>query len=142
VHHGPRNAASTPYVVLREVLYLDEGDSMRADNAYSSQIEDLKSYFDHEEVNDEMDGDSPEYFTDGDSPAMLIGSRGAPKSRQDLLDLLPPKHVADRLVMRYFNAHSASQRTQATPRRPHIPSWSPRKALTAKVDRRCPQADI
>ncbi|KAH8756727.1 hypothetical protein F5883DRAFT_429352 [Diaporthe sp. PMI_573] len=77
--------------------------------AMLGDIEDLKSYFDHEEVNDEMDGDSPEYFTDGDSPAMLIGSRGAPKSRQDLLDLLPPKHVADRLVMRYFNAHSASQ---------------------------------
>jgi hypothetical protein len=76
------------------------------------QIEDLKSYFDHEETNEE-NGDSPESFTDGESPAMLIGSRAAPKTRQDLLDLLPPKHIADRLVMRYFNAHSASQRTQA-----------------------------
>lgn len=90
----------------------------------ASQIEDLKSYFDHEEVNQEVDGDSPENFTDGDSPAMLIVDRSAPRSRQDLLNLLPPKHIADRLVMRYFNAYSASQRTRSTPRCPHLLSWS------------------
>lgn len=115
-----------------------DGDSARADAVYASQIEDLKSYFDHEETNEEMDGDSPEYFSDGDSPAMLIGNRASPKSRQDLLDLLPPKHIADRLIMRYFNAHSASQRTEAAPRCPHLPSCFPRKTLTVKVNRRCP----
>lgn len=33
-----------------------------------------------------------------------------PRSKQDLLDLLPPKHIADRLVMRYFTSGSASLR--------------------------------
>lgn len=37
----------------------------------------------------------------------------SPRSRDDLLALLPPRHVADRLVMRYFSSHSASQRTIA-----------------------------
>ncbi|KAI7779250.1 hypothetical protein LA080_001013 [Diaporthe eres] len=92
--------------------------------AMLGDIEDLKSYFDHEEVNQEMSGDSPENFTEGDSPVMLIGDRTSPRSRQEFLDLLPPKHIADRLVMRYFNAHSASQRTQDTLRCPHLPSWS------------------
>lgn len=124
MHRGPGNACPISDVVPREVQYQDGENNNRADAVYVSQIEDLKSYFDHEEVNEEMDGDSPEYFTDGDSPAMLIGSRAAPKTRQDLLDMLPPKHVADRLVMRYFNAHSASQRTQATPSYPHFPSRS------------------
>ncbi|KAK7698959.1 hypothetical protein SLS64_012014 [Diaporthe eres] len=77
--------------------------------AMLGDIEDLKSYFDHEEVSQEMSGDSPENFTDGDSPVMLIGDRTSPRTRQEFLDLLPPKHIADRLVMRYFNAHSASQ---------------------------------
>lgn len=34
----------------------------------------------------------------------------SPRSREDLLALLPPRSVADRLVMRYFSSHSASQR--------------------------------
>lgn len=106
-----------------------------------TQIEDLKSYFDHDEVGQEIDGDSPEQYTDGDSPGMLFGDRSTPRSKQDLLDLLPPKHIADRLVMRYFNAYSASQRTQATPHR-HLLGCSRRSILTAKFDRRCSQANI
>lgn len=121
---------------------IGQGDGARADTKCASQIEDLKSYFDHEETNQEMEGESPESFKDGDSPAMLIGDRSAPKSRQELLDLLPPKHIADRLVMRYFNAYSASQRTQATLRHPHFSSWLQRRVLTTKVDRRRPQANI
>lgn len=85
----------------------------------ASQIEDLKSYFDHEE-NQEMDGNSPETFSEGASPPVFIGDRSSPRTRQEFLDLLPPKHVADRLVMRYFAAHSASQRTQAKPPPPSI----------------------
>lgn len=99
-----------------------EVDSARADTICASQIEDLKSYFDHEEIPQEVDGDSPEQFTDGHSPPMLTSDRTAPRSRQDLLDLLPPKHIADRLVMRYFSAYSASQRKQATRRNHHITS--------------------
>lgn len=34
-----------------------------------------------------------------------------PRNKQDLLDMLPPKHIADRLVMRYFASGSASLRT-------------------------------
>lgn len=119
-----------------------EVESARADTICASQIEDLKSYFDHEEVNQDMDGDSPKQFTDGHSPPMLTSDRTAPRSRQDLLDLLPPKHIADRLVMRYFSAYSASQRTQATRPHHHIPSCFRRKALTAEVDRHCSQANI
>lgn len=109
MHDGP---AFNNHVILQAAS--GEVDSTRADTICASQIEDLKSYFDHEEINQEVDGDSPEQFTDGNSPPMLTSDRTAPRSRQDLLDLLPPKHIADRLVMRYFSAYSASQRTQAT----------------------------
>lgn len=112
MHDGP---AFNKHVILQAAS--GEVDSTKADTICASQIEDLKSYFDHEEINQEVDGDSPEQFTDGNSPPMLTSDRTAPRSRQDLLDLLPPKHIADRLVMRYFSAYSASQRTQAT--RPH-----------------------
>lgn len=33
-----------------------------------------------------------------------------PRSKQGLLALLPPRQIADRLVMRYFSSNSASQR--------------------------------
>lgn len=89
-----------------------------------------------------MSGDSPENFTDGDSPALHIGDRTSPRTRQEFLDLLPPKQIADRLVMRYFNAHSASQRTQTTLRYPYFPSWVQKEVLTIELDRRCPQASI
>lgn len=135
-----RNCFFNTCVMQREVS--GEGGSTRAYTFCAAQIEDLKSYFDHEEVSQEMSGDSPENFTDGDSPVMLIGDRTSPRSRQEFLDLLPPKHIADRLVMRYFNAHSASQRTQDTLRCPHLPSWSQTRVLTAKFDRRRPQANI
>lgn len=132
-------AAFNNHVILQAASGVD---STKADTTCALQIEDLKSYFDHEEINQEVDGDSPEQFTDGNSPPMLTSDRTAPRSRQDLLDLLPPKHIADRLVMRYFSAYSASQRTQDT--RPHhyLPSWSKRRALTAEVDRHCPQANL
>lgn len=34
-----------------------------------------------------------------------------PRTKQNLLDMLPPKHIADRLVMRFFTSGSASLRT-------------------------------
>lgn len=36
--------------------------------------------------------------------------RRPPRSKQDLLDMLPAKYIADRLVMRYFTSGSASLR--------------------------------
>jgi hypothetical protein len=38
---------------------------------------------------------------------MLMNS--APRSRQEILSYLPPRHIADRLTMRYFSAYSPSQ---------------------------------
>jgi hypothetical protein len=49
--------------------------------------------------------DSPE----ADAPDLLLLSRSVPKTKQELLTFLPPKSVADRLVMRYFGSHSPSQ---------------------------------
>ncbi|KAJ0114913.1 hypothetical protein J7T55_004655 [Diaporthe amygdali] len=66
--------------------------------AMLGDIEDLKSYFDDGDSNKDIDEDSPEYFAaDVDSPAVLLGDRPSPRSRQDLIDMLPSKHVADRL---------------------------------------------
>lgn len=74
------------------------------------QIEDLKSYFDEPEEAVEKSPDPPE----ADSPELFMLNRASLKSKQDLMDLLPQRHVADRLIMRYFSAHSASQRKPTT----------------------------
>lgn len=75
------------------------------------QIEDLKSYFDDDAADDPVSEPSPDSFTTGvDSPEMLMMNTSPPRSTQDLLALLPPRPIADRLVMRYFSSNSASQR--------------------------------
>ncbi|KKY37020.1 putative c6 transcription factor [Diaporthe ampelina] len=103
--------------------------------AMLGDIEDLKSYFDHEE-NQEMVRDSPEYFNEGDSPVMSIGDRSSPRTRQEFLDLLPPKHVADRLFMRYFAAHSASQHVVHKPTfgRLYNEFWADPTSPTVEMD--------
>lgn len=40
---------------------------------------------------------------------MLVMSTASPRSRQDLLGLLPPRNIADKLVIRYFTANTTSQ---------------------------------
>lgn len=72
------------------------------------QIEDLKSYFDEE---DAVEDSSADTTPESDSPEMLMMNTFSPRSREDLLTLLPPRNIADRLVMRYFSSNSASQRT-------------------------------
>lgn len=70
------------------------------------KIEDIKAYFDDP-------GDSDDDVLPGDElegPEMLLYSRGAPSNREDLLAQLPERHVADRLVTRYFSSKSPSQR--------------------------------
>lgn len=76
----------------------------RANGSY--QIEDIKAYFDDP-------GDSDDDLLPGEElegPEMLLYSRGAPTSREELLAQLPERHVADRLVTRYFSSKSPSQR--------------------------------
>ncbi|KAJ3483075.1 hypothetical protein NLG97_g7397 [Lecanicillium saksenae] len=68
-------------------------------------IEDMKTYFDDED--DVMEGDSP--GADFEAAEMLLSPRGGPSSREDLISHIPEKHIADRLIMRYFNSSSPSQ---------------------------------
>jgi hypothetical protein len=70
------------------------------------QIEDIKAYFDDpgDSDDDAMPGDELE------GPEMLLYSRGAPCSREELLAHLPERHVMDRIITRYFSSKSPSQR--------------------------------
>lgn len=65
----------------------------------------MKAYFD--EGDDAEDESSPPDQLDG--AEMLLYSRNGPGDRNELLSQLPEKHVADRLVMRYFASVSPSQ---------------------------------
>ena len=73
--------------------------------AMLDDIEDLKSYFDDEEEQDVPPDQSPEP-TDTD---MLLISSNAPMSKQDILNMLPPREIADRLIQRYYGADSPTQ---------------------------------
>ncbi|KOS18693.1 putative transcriptional regulatory protein [Escovopsis weberi] len=94
VVHGER--ATTTYVGATHCLAMLE------------DIEDMKSYFDDP---DDSDDDSlPK--EDPDTPDMLPFGRGwggGPRNREELLALLPEKHVSDRIVTRYFSAKTPSQ---------------------------------
>lgn len=70
------------------------------------QIEDLKMYFDDSE--EQKEGASPTDELDG--PEMLLSPRTIPSNRDALIAQLPERHIADRLIMRYFSSMSASQR--------------------------------
>ena len=75
------------------------------------QIGALQGYFDEEDPEDGAPYIDPESQT----AEMFMLPTSAPRSRQELLSYLPPKHVVDRLTMRYFNAYSPSQRTSPPP---------------------------
>lgn len=70
------------------------------------QIEDMKSYFEDDDVVD--DDASPAENLDGLD--MLLLSRNGPTDRNELLAHIPDKSIADRLIMRYFTSSSPSQR--------------------------------
>ena len=70
------------------------------------QIDELKTYF--EEPDDEDEFQDP--YTPGRSAELLLFSKNVPRSKDDLLALLPDKRVIDRLMMRYFNSNSPTQR--------------------------------
>ncbi|KAK8065613.1 C6 transcription factor [Apiospora hydei] len=74
--------------------------------AILEDLDELKNYFedsdDGEEIQDpfEIDG----------GPELVVFSMNVPRTREDLLALLPHKSIIDRLMLRYFNSNSPSQR--------------------------------
>ncbi|KAJ6438538.1 C6 transcription factor [Purpureocillium lavendulum] len=73
--------------------------------AMLEDIQDLKTYFQDETEDDEDASPTDEL----DAPEMLLWSPGGPGDRDELLAQLPERHVADRLITRYFSAMSPSQ---------------------------------
>ncbi|UNI18953.1 hypothetical protein JDV02_005182 [Purpureocillium takamizusanense] len=73
--------------------------------AMLEDIKDLKTYFQDEAEEDDENSPTDEL----DAPEMLLWSAGGPKDRNELLAQLPERHVADRLITRYFSAMSPSQ---------------------------------
>ncbi|KAM0321448.1 hypothetical protein ACHAPQ_009416 [Fusarium lateritium] len=74
--------------------------------AMLEDIEDLKSYFEHPE--DTEDDQSP--ADEIDPTELILNTRAGPKNREELLNRLPDRNVADRLISRYFASMSPSQR--------------------------------
>ncbi|KAF3771278.1 hypothetical protein M406DRAFT_245308 [Cryphonectria parasitica EP155] len=64
--------------------------------AMLDDIEDLKSYFDDDD-DWPVEDDSADPTPEADSPELLMVNTVAPRSKQDLLALLPPRGIADRL---------------------------------------------
>jgi hypothetical protein len=85
------------------------------DPAPVNQIEDLKNYF---EAPDEEEEEAEDPFDSVGTPDLLLGTRAMPRSKDELLALLPEKTVIERLMNRYFNSNTPSQRecTRANPR--------------------------
>ncbi|KAI0198988.1 hypothetical protein F4808DRAFT_451625 [Astrocystis sublimbata] len=74
--------------------------------AILDDLEDLKTYFEDPDV-PELDMDDP-YESLGPSELLML-TRGAPRNKAELLDMLPEKSIMDRLMNRYFNSNSPSQ---------------------------------
>ncbi|KAK3378509.1 fungal-specific transcription factor domain-containing protein [Podospora didyma] len=89
-------------VVGRSTTYVGATHFM----AMLDDIEDLKSYFDEED--DESQGEPGHDMPESQSPDMLLIFGSRPTTKQELLELLPSRAVVDRLVQRYFTAHSPS----------------------------------
>ncbi|KAK1760833.1 fungal-specific transcription factor domain-containing protein [Echria macrotheca] len=75
--------------------------------AMLDDIEDLKSYFDHDGAEDDRlaPQESP-VPTDTD---LLLMSTSAPITKRDIIDSLPSREVVDRLAARHFSASSPTQ---------------------------------
>ncbi|KXH65470.1 fungal specific transcription factor domain-containing protein [Colletotrichum salicis] len=74
--------------------------------AILEDIEDMKSYFEEPEADcDEI----PEPSDEIEAPDLVLFSRNMPRSREELLKLLPERKIVDRLIMRYFSSRSPSQ---------------------------------
>jgi hypothetical protein len=96
------------FLPCQEFRGCEESPLTREENVTFLQIEDLKSYF-NEEARDigiaEEEANGEAY-----SPGMFMLSGEKPRRKEDLLNVLPERHVVDRLIMRYFSAGSPSQR--------------------------------
>lgn len=74
--------------------------------AILEDIDELKNYF------EEPEEDSPEPlgpYETAASPEFVLLSTSVPRTKEDLLAMLPEKSVIDRLVLRYFTSNSPSQ---------------------------------
>ncbi|KAK2019699.1 fungal-specific transcription factor domain-containing protein [Colletotrichum eremochloae] len=74
--------------------------------AVLKDIEDMKSYLEEAELTDD---ESPGPSSELEAPDLVFSSGSTPRSREDLMRLVPDRKVVDRLVMRYFSSHSPSQ---------------------------------
>ncbi|OHE92648.1 fungal specific transcription factor domain-containing protein [Colletotrichum orchidophilum] len=74
--------------------------------AILEDIEDMKSFFEEPEADYD---ESPEASDELEAPDLMLFSRNMPRSREDLLKLLPERKIVDRLIMRYFASSSPSQ---------------------------------
>ncbi|KAK0664446.1 fungal-specific transcription factor domain-containing protein [Cercophora samala] len=78
--------------------------------AMLEDIEDLKSYFDDDGEADAGEAglgpDAGFGSPDAHSPGLLLLSHTVPTCKQDLIDMLPPQPVVERLIQRYFDAAS------------------------------------
>ncbi|KIH94499.1 hypothetical protein SPBR_05567 [Sporothrix brasiliensis 5110] len=85
--------------------------------AMLDDIEDLKAYFDDPQnvPEDEWQDVSP---AAGDSPEHLMLGGQQPRTRAELLAVMPPRLVVDRLIARYFGSNTPTQHTL------HRPSFS------------------
>lgn len=72
--------------------------------ADTSQIEEVKSYFNENEVEDMPPDESVRPDT-----SLLFNSQSA-ATKEDLLAALPERNIVDRLVYRYFNSSSPALR--------------------------------
>ncbi|CAK7233060.1 hypothetical protein SBRCBS47491_008479 [Sporothrix bragantina] len=84
--------------------------------AMLDDIEDLKAYFEdpQEGGDDEWQEVSPAL----DAPEQLMLGGRQPRTKADLLALMPPRNVVDRLIVRYFGSNTPTQHTV------HRPSFS------------------
>ena len=82
--------------------------------AMLDDIDDLRAYF--EDPQDELDDEagveaSAEY---GAVETLMMGAGGAPpgrlRTKSDLLRMVPPRSVSDRLITRFFTSHTPSHR--------------------------------
>ncbi|KAL1902715.1 hypothetical protein Sste5346_001158 [Sporothrix stenoceras] len=85
--------------------------------AMLDDIEDLKAYFEDPQnvPEDEWQDVSP---SAGDSPEQLMLGGQQPRSRVELLAVMPPRPIVDRLIVRYFGSNTPTQHTV------HRPSFS------------------
>ncbi|KAK1992456.1 fungal-specific transcription factor domain-containing protein [Colletotrichum falcatum] len=74
--------------------------------AVLEDIEDMKSYLEEAELDED---ESPGSSSELEAPDLVFSSGNTPRSREDLMRLIPDRKIVDRLVMRYFSSHSPSQ---------------------------------